>query len=429
MSGKSFILDCLTKVEGHAKLNVQMDGKRVKKAEIEVYEPSRYFESMVVGENYETVPSISQRICGICSVMHTITAIKAVENAIGVTPSRQTEDLRRLLIYSSIIHSHAAHLFFFAAPDYLGLDDAVEMSRKRPECMKLGIDLQRIASGIVRKLGGRSLHPVNPRVGFFNSVPGKGKLENVLEDFKRLKQLSAKAARLFMSFRLPELENKTVYLGLTKRGEYPLYDGNISILDGFTFGPAEYEKHIKEEVVFHSTAKYARFDGKPFMVGSLSRLNLSHKNLSDSARSLLAESGTKVPCYSTFVNNFAQTLEMVHFADTAMETIGKYMESGMKEERPKIRPRKGDGIAACEAPRGTLYHHYRFDAKGRATFANIITPTCQNVRNMEFDMQHFVPSIIRQPDGKVKRMLEMLIRAYDPCFSCSSHFLDLRLRR
>jgi coenzyme F420-reducing hydrogenase alpha subunit len=426
---KTFTLDELTKVEGHAKLLVEMDGERVKKAEMEVYEPSRYFESMVIGKSYEDVPSISQRICGICSVVHTITSIKAIEKAMEVEPSKQTEDLRRLLLYSSIIHNHTAHLFFFAAPDYLGVNDVIEMARKKRELVNLAIELMKGSSRIVKMIGGRSLHPVTPRVGGFNSVPTSENIQKIMLDFKELKKMSEKAARLFMSVKLPEFENKSQYLGLTDKVGYPLYDGDIGSFGSSSFKPADYKKHIKEEVLFRSTAKYASFNGKPYMVGSLPRLNLNHKNMSDSAKSLLKQSGIKVPCFNPFVNNLAQTLEMVHFSDIAMQTLGKYEQKGMVEERPEIKPKAGEGVAACEAPRGTLYHHYKFDGNGKATFANIITPTCQNVRNMEFDMQHLLPGIIKQPDKKVKRMLEMLIRAYDPCFSCSTHFLDLKLRR
>ncbi len=429
MSHKTISLHELTKVEGHARLNVEMDGKEVKKAEMAVFEPSRYFESMIIGKSYEDVPSISQRICGICSVIHTITSIKAIEAAMGIKPSQQTEDLRRLLLYASNTHSHTAHLFFLAAPDYLGIDNALELVRKDRKKIELALQLQRLSSGIVKSIGGRSLHPVTPRVGGFNSVPSKEKIMGMLHDFKRVKQLSQQAARLFMSFKLPRFENRTQYLGLTKPGGYPLYDGDMGVLGSSGFKPADYGKHLDEEVIFRSTAKYSKFDGKPYMVGALARLNINHKSLSASAKSLLRQSKIKVPCFSPFANNFAQALEMVHFSDLAIDMLEKYADKGMREERPDVKPKKGEGVAICEAPRGILIHHYKFDAKGKATFANIMTPTCQNVRNMEFDMQKLIPGLIRQPDKKIKKTLEMLIRAYDPCFSCSTHFLDFELRR
>lgn len=429
MIKKSINMDCLTKVEGHAKLVVEMDGEKVKTARIHVYEPSRYFETMVIGKKYDIVPTISQRICGICSVIHTVTSIKAIENAIGFKPSRETIDLRKLLLYSSIVHSHAAHLFFFAAPDYLGLDDVIEMAKKKREYLELAIETQKIASNIVKNIGGRAIHPVTPKVGYFTSVPDKKKILGMISEFEKLKKLSVKTAKLFESFRLPKFDNETQYMGITDNKTYTLYEGDVSCLGKESFKPEEYNKFLNEEVFFDSTAKYSSFKGKPYLVGSLSRLNLNHRFLSKDAKSILKSSGIKLPSYSTFLNNFAQGIEMVHFCDAAIELLKKYKETGMTYKKPDIKAKSGGGVAICEAPRGMLIHHYKFDKEGKATYANIMTPTCQNVKNIEFDISKYLPGVHKLPDKKIKRELEMLIRAYDPCFSCSTHFLELDLKR
>lgn len=426
---KSYSLDCLTKVEGHAKLDVQMDGKTVKKAEIDVFEPTRYFEHMVTGKPYDIVPTISQRICGICSVVHTITSIKAVENATGIKPSPQTEDLRRLLLHASTIHSHTAHLFFFTAPDYLGVDDVMGIARKHKEKMQLAIDLQKRSSDIVKRIGGRTLHPVNCRVGYFNSVPTAKDVEAMIDQFREIKKLSTEAAELFMSFKYPKFENKTQYLALEEKGVYDVYDGRIGVFGGKGFSVPEYQKHIEEESTTRSNAKYSRYGGKPYMTGALARMNISGDRLSPSAKKLLRKHKVRIPNFSTYTNNIAQAVEMVHFSDRALEVLEKYTKSGFREDVKELKPKAGEGIAACDAPRGTLYHHYKFNSAGKCTYANIITPTCQNVRNMEYDMQQLMPSIIKESDASVKKKLEMLIRAYDPCFSCSTHFLELKLRR
>ncbi|UCD03197.1 MAG: Ni/Fe hydrogenase subunit alpha [Candidatus Aenigmatarchaeota archaeon] len=426
---KSYTLESLTKVEGHARLDVEMDGKNVKKAEIAVFEPSRYFEHMVRGKPFDLVPTISQRICGICSVMHTVAAIKAVENGTGIKPSPQTVDLRRLLLHASNLHSHTAHLFFFTAPDYLGVDDVMGIARKHKKKMELAIELQKRSSDIVKQIGGRSIHPVNCRVGYFNSVPDLGEVESMTEQFREIKQLSTEAAELFLSFKYPKFENKTQYLALQEKGVYDLYEGSVSVFGGKGFTVPCYRKNIEEETIQRSTAKYAMYKGKPYMTGALARLNISGSRLSPSAKKLLRKHKIKVPNFSTFTNNIAQAVEMVHLCDRALEILGKYDKSGFKEEKKQVKPKAGEGVAACEAPRGTLYHHYRFSPSGKCTYANIITPTCQNVRNMEYDMQQWMPSIIKESDANVKKKLEMLIRAYDPCFSCSTHFLELKLRR
>ena len=424
MTIKSFELNCLTKVEGHAKLEIEMDGSSIKKAKIDVFEPSRYFEYIVKGKPYDMVPSISQRICGICSVVHTITSIKAVEAATGVKPSVQTEDLRRLLLCASTIHSHTAHLFFFTAPDYLGVEDSMEMARKHRKKMRLGIDMQRTASGIVKEIGGRAIHPVNPRVGYFSSVPDS----RLVDEFTLLKKMSVKAAELFLGFDYPDFENRTEYLALRGKEPHGLYEGDVAAFGGRGFRLKDYMKHLSEEAKYSSTAKYARYDGKPYMTGAIARMNISSGGVSRDAKRLLKRHKVRVPSYSPFLNNAMQAVESVHFCDRAIELLNNY-SSGMRQEKKSIKPRAGEGIAACEAPRGTLYHHYRFSASGKCTYANIMTPTAQNVMNMEYDMQKLVPEIIKRPDNEIKHMLEMLIRAYDPCFSCSTHFLQMKLKR
>ncbi len=428
MSHRSFIIDTLTKVESHAKLDVEMEKGKIKKTKLEVYEAARYFEAMVKGRDYREVHTITQRICGICTVIHTITSLRAIENALGVKPSQQTIDLRKLLLYASQIHSHTAHLFFFALPDYLGFQDAIEMSKKRHDYIHLALDLQKFASDIVRIIGGRPIHPVSPKTGGFYSFPDKEKIGKIRENLEGMRGLSEKVARIFMSLKYPELESDSLHFGLKNGKEYPLYEGVVTNSGGFSFKAKDYKKHINEEIRSYSNAKYSTFKGENYMVGALPRLNMNHKFLSGRARSLLKESGFVPPISNPFVNNFAQALEIVHFTDESLRILEGY-GNGMRKEEFEVKPKESEGIAACEAPRGTLYHHYKIGKGGEIKYANIITPTSQNVCNMERDIGLFLPSIIKYPEKKVKLFLEMLIRAYDPCFSCSTHFLDFRLKR
>lgn len=428
MSHRSFIIDTLTKVESHAKLDVEMEKGKIKKTKLEVYEAARYFEAMVKGRDYREAHTITQRICGICNVIHTITSLKAIENALGIQPSQQTIDLRKLMLYASQIHSHTAHLFFFVLPDYLGFQDAIELSKKKHDYIHLALDLQKLASDIVRIIGGRPIHPVSPMVGGFHSFPDKDKIENIRRNFEGVRKLSEKVARIFMPLKYPELESNSLHFGLKKGKEYPLYDGVITNSEGFAFGAKDYKKHINEEIRSYSNAKYSTFQGENYMVGALPRLNINHKFLSPRAKSLLKESGFVLPIRNPFINNFAQALEIVHFADESLRILEGY-GNGMRKEKFEAKPKEGEGIAACEAPRGTLYHHYKIGKDGKISFANIITPTCQNIGNMENDITLLLPSIMKYPDKKVKFLLEMLIRAYDPCFSCSTHFLELKLKR
>ncbi|MCK5022846.1 MAG: Ni/Fe hydrogenase subunit alpha [Candidatus Aenigmarchaeota archaeon] len=425
---KKFKLDAISKVEGHAKLTVEMSGNKVKTSNLEIYEASRYFEAMVRGKNCKEVHKISQRICGICSVVHTVTALRAIENALGVKPSKQTTDLRKILMYASQVHSHTAHLFFFALPDYMGVSDAIEMSKKNKDHVHLAFDLQRVSSDIVKLIGGRAIHPVTPKVGGFYSVPDKEKMQEILEKTTEMKKLVTKAANIFVKIKIPEMERKTVHFAMDNSEEYTLFGKEMTNMERFSFKPEDYSKHIKEEIGRHSNAKYAFFNKKSYMVGALPRININSEYLSKDAKKLLISTGFTPPIYNPFFNNIAQAIELVHFTDECIR-IAKEYSNGMKEENQRIRIKEGEGVAACEAPRGILIHHYKIGKDGNITKANIITPTSQNAASMEDDIKSYLPMIIKHTDRKVKQLLEMILRAYDPCFSCSVHFLELKLKR
>jgi coenzyme F420-reducing hydrogenase alpha subunit len=431
MSHGGFTLEELTKIEGHAKLDVEMEGGKVKRTNLEVYEASRYFESLLLRRDYREAPSITQRICGICSVVHTIASIKACEDALSIRPSPQTIDLRRLLLNASTMHSHTAHLFFFALPDYLGFEDVIELSKKKHELIHLALDLQKLATDVVRTIGGRALHPVTPSIGGFHSVPDREKIGRMRSDIEEIKKLAEKAARIFSGLKLPELESSTSGFCLMKAKQYPLYDGLIAGA-GVSFKAREYKKHLIERVEPYSNAKHSRFRGRSYMVGALPRLNASFRNLSGDASSMLRESGFKPPIKNPFVNNLAQAIELVHFADDSLEILERH-EKGMKIGKSKIeatpKRRECEGVGVCEAPRGLLFHHYGIGSNGKITYANVITPTSQNAANMESDIAKFIPSISHKPESEIRLLLEMLIRAYDPCFSCSAHFLELNTKR
>ncbi|MFH1236793.1 MAG: Ni/Fe hydrogenase subunit alpha [Candidatus Aenigmatarchaeota archaeon] len=428
MSHQGFTLEELTKLEGHAKLSVEMEGNVVKNTKLEVYEASRYFESLLLGRDYREAPTITQKICGICSVVHTLASIKAVEDAIGFVPSEQTVDLRKLLLYASNIHSHTAHLFFFALPDYLGFGDVIELSKKKHDYIHLALDLQQLSSEMVKIIGGRALHPVTPMIGGFHSVPDEKKIAALLKRLEGVKRLSLRTARLFSGLEVPELEARSRHLYMKSNNEYTLYDGMITSNDGITFRPRDYKKNIIEGVMEYSNSKHAKLRGMSYMTGALPRLNANYAKLSDDAKAMLKKSHLKLPSNNPFHNNFAQAIEMVHFADEAKSMLEKY-RNGMQQEKHAVTVREGEGVGCCEAPRGLLFHHYGIGSDGRIKYANVITPTSQNAARMEDDISIFLPTLRGKPANKVKLLLEMLIRAYDPCFSCSAHFLELNLKQ
>jgi coenzyme F420-reducing hydrogenase alpha subunit len=300
------------------------------------------------------------------------------------------------------------------------------MTSKRHEEVHRALRLEKISTDIIRLIGGRPIHPVAADIGRFTDVPTKEKLEMVLKKFKEMKEDAGKTAKLFMSFRTPNFQNLTRQCALKKEGDYPLYDGKICTTDGIEFDPKNYKKYLTEYMKKYSTAVNIKFNDECLIVGSLARLNLNYKNLSDDAKELLNSSRIKLPSYSPYLNNLAQAIELVHFIDEGIKITENLLSFNLKKEQIKIKPNVGVGITAIEAPRGVLYHHYKLDKNGVIQYANIITPTEQNLDSIENDIKKIFPTISHLPREKITLELEKLIRAYDPCISCPTHFLEVK---
>lgn len=420
-------LDHITKIEGHARLKVKVEEREVKKAHIEVYEGARFFEGILKGRRYDEVAHLASRICGVCSQAHLITGLKGMEEALGIRASRQTELLRELLLIGQIIQSHSLHLYFLGLPDYLGFENAISMASKYPQEVKRALRIKKLGNEICTVIGGREVHSITAVLGGFSKLPTSEELGELLKEVKDMKKEAIKTVELFENLSYPEFERKTEYIALRREGEYALLHGNIGSTKGLNITHDRYNEYLKEYTKDYSTAKFVVSEGKGYMVGALARLNLNREMLSRDARNFLKKSKFNFPHYSPFVNNFAQALELVHLADRAMEIL---QNLPLKKERPiKFEPKAGHGISATEAPRGMLLHEYELDKKGDVKRANIITPTTQNLKNIEDDIRKFLPGILEKSEEEVKLELEKLIRSYDPCISCSTHFLDLDLER
>jgi len=419
----------LTKVEGHGSLVLNITDRKVEELRLDIPEGSRFFESILVGRNYSEAAEISSRICGICAIAHYLTALKAVERALGVTPSEQTIELRRLLYLAGDLQSHLAHIYFLALPDYLGYESALAMIKDRPDDVRRALRMRELANNLVEAIGGRLIHPFTPIVGGFSSFPTRVELMGLLERFKGARKDAMAAVDLFASIDLPEFERKTEYLALRGEGAFPIYEGGeVASSLGPSFPVAAYEEQIEEFVVPYSTAKHSvrKSTGKSFSVGPLARLNLNMKYLSDAAKESIERACAKFPNSNPFMNNLARTIEIVHFMDEIVGTLERLLEAGLKEEKPEVRVRAGEGIAATEAPRGTLYHHFKVGGRGKIEHANIVTPTAQNLENIECDLRALAPELLDLPKDKLVLTLEELIRAYDPCITCSTHLLSVK---
>ena len=421
-------MNYITKIEGHASLYLEISDGKVKECNLKSVEGARFFEGIVVGKHYSEISEITSRICGICSCAHTVTAIKAIENAFNIQVSEQTKLLRELLTIGERIRSHAAHLYFLVLPDYLGFESGIAMAAKHKTEVNRALELMKLGNNIVEVIGGRVMHPVTLEVGSFTNIPDKEKLNDLLKRLKFLRRDAIKTAELFGSLQYPYFERKTEYISLKQLDGFPLLTGDIVSTDGLNIKAHDYKKHLKEYIVPYSTAKFAVHKNKSYMLGALARINNNSRLLCKDAENIIKRSRNKFPNYNPFVNNFAQALEIVHWIDRSVEIIEKWE---FKKEYPQeIKPKAERGVAATEAPRGILFHDYEFDSKGFVKKCNIITPTCQFLRNLEEDIKEYVSqNLIDKPEKELKLEIEKLIRAYDPCFSCSTHFLELKLKR
>ena len=303
------------------------------------------------------------------------------------------------------------------------------MAKNRPEDVKRALRMRKLANDLIEVIGGRLIHIFTPIVGGFSSLPSRGKLEELLKRFKEVGDDVQATVNLLGTIDLPEFERETEYLALAKKGTYPVYDGDeVASTDGPSFPVANYREQIKEFLVPYSTAKHSihQTTGKSFSVGSLARLNINRKYLSDNAKETIDRIGVKFPSSNPFMNNVARTVEVVHYIDEITGILEKLLEAGLKEEELKIRIKAEEGVAATEAPRGTLYYHFKLDGKGKIEYANIVTPTAQNLENIEGDIRAIVPQFLSFPKDKLVLNLEELIRAYDPCITCSTHFLEVK---
>ncbi|MBI4179706.1 Ni/Fe hydrogenase subunit alpha [bacterium] len=417
----------VARVEGHGNIVINVRDGRVEDVRLEIVESPRFFESMLVGQDAVVAPELTSRICGICSVGHTTASIKAVEAAFGMEPSVQTLLLRRVILDAEIIQSHILHVYFLVAPDVFRSPSVFPLAGSHPDIVKRALRLKKFANRIMAVIGGRHIHPVALKVGGFSAVPSDADLRDLAREAEDVKRDIDETVELFRTIRFPEFHRNTEYLALKRHNQYAFYDGDItSNLDGGT-NPDQYLQRIKESVVAYSTAKHARSNGRVFAVGALARYALNgRETLSDRAARAAAALELERMKDNPFANNLAQVVECVHLCDDVFQTIDTILARGVRQERPVPAPeRAGRGVGSVEVPRGTLYHEYEIDKHGHILRANCIIPTGQNLARMEQDLREMVPGILDLPRDEIRLRCEMLVRAYDPCISCSTHMLDV----
>jgi sulfhydrogenase subunit alpha len=415
-------VDHLARVEGHGMFRVAMRNGRVTQSEFRLFEAPRFFEALLRGRRFSDAPDITARICGICPVAYQMSACQAMEAALGVTLDEPLKELRRLLYCGEWIESHALHVYLLHAPDFLGYEDAIALSRDHPELVKRGLALKKAGNAIVATLGGREIHPINVRVGGFHRLPRPGELEGLREPLEQALEIAGETVRLVAGFDFPSLETDYELLALRDPERYAMYEGRLASSRGLDCPVRDFEQHVHEVQVPHSTAMQGRIAGRgAYHTGPLARVVLNGGQLHPLARAALADAGVDASCRNPFKSIIARSVEILHACEEALRILGSYRAPG--RAAMDVRGGRGEGWGASEAPRGVLYHRYALDDAGDIEAANIVPPTAQNQRIIEEDLCRLVEQEPGLEQDALTWRCEQLVRCYDPCISCATHFL------
>jgi len=419
----------LTRVEGHGNIVVNMKDGVLEKAHLSIVEPPRFFEAMLKGRNFREAAIITSRICGICSLGHQMTSLVTTEDALGLEISEQTVLLRKLLVHGATLQSNILHAYFLAAPDFLNVGSVFPLIATHKDVVLRALRMKRLANDIADIVSGRAVHPITPVPGGFTRIPEKAEL---LEIKRRLLEeglpdgLATIETMKSLAGAIPQFERETEYISLKHPDEYALYQGDIFSSDTGATAVSNYLDVTNEFVVNHSTSKHAKHQRSSYFVGALARWNNNYAQLGEEALAAAEAMGLKPKCYNPYMNTIAQVVEAVHCILDSVRIIDKLIEMGLKNEKPNQSPtRYGRGIGSNEVPRGILFHDYTYDNKGNIVKANCIIPTGQNLANIDDDMLKLVPELMDKTKEEITLSLEMLVRAYDPCISCSVHMLEV----
>ena len=430
-------VEYLTRVEGHGNIVVNIADGKMEKCELHIVEAPRFFEAMVRGRSIFEVQHITSRICGICSTGHCLASVKASEDAIGYKISEQTKLFRKLILHLETLDSHLLHAYFLVAPDALGVPSVLPLIETHKEVVLRALRMKKTYSDMCDILAGRHTHPISLCPRGWTKLPTKKELEKMKEMFLSTVDDLKATVEIFKTVQLPAFERETEYVALTHPDEYAFYEGNLTTTDiEGEIAPRDYKEVVHEFHAAHSTAKHSKNKRDSYMVGALARTNINFDKLNDEAKGVAEALGFSVPCYNPFMNTVAQVVEIAHCTYDAVRIIDHFLENGVdyddvvtswptNEEWPNFKVTPGTGAGLVEVPRGTLVHEYTVDAKGVVENANCCIPTNQNLANIDLDMKKLVPEIIGKTKEEITLHSEMLVRAYDPCISCSAHMLNV----
>ncbi len=413
----------LTRVEGHGNIHIKVRNGKMVEAQWAVVETPRFFEAMLRGMSHDLAPTLTSRICGICSIGHTLASLRAIERAMDVKVPKPAQLLRLLAKHGETLQSHILHVFFLAAPDFFGVDNVIPLIKSHPEVAALAVRLKGVANDLCDLIAGRTTHPVTLVVGGLSKAPEKKQLEAMRETIRSRIQDIMSTVDLFRTFTIPNFVRETEFVSLRGKTYYPWIGGELVSTDGVSKPEDDYLAMTNEYKEDFSTSKFTRLSRDSFAVGALARFNnnysLLHQDAKDSAWAL----GLQPVNHNPFMNNVAQVIECYHVMLDAMAIINKLLDGKLDNICAGYTVKAGEGVGAVEVPRGILYHHYRLDKKGTIRKADCVIPTTQNNANIHFDLAALVEQSLteKKNDAEITRLSEMLVRAYDPCISCSVH--------
>jgi len=421
-------VDYLARVEGEGALYIQLNGTELEAVELKIFEPPRFFEAFLRGRDYREAPDITSRICGICPIAYQMGAVQAMEAILGLQVSEPLRQLRRLIYCGEWIESHVLHIYMLHAPDFLGFPDAVSLAKVAPEAVKRGLRLKKIGNTLMTLLGGREIHPINLKVGGFYRLPEKRELHALVPELEWAREAAYATLDWVAGFDFPDFEREYEYVALKHPLEYAIHEGRLVSNRGLDIPVAEYESHFEEEHVMRSTALHSVRKGHgAYFVGPLARYNLNFDQLSSSVKAAAERVGIAGGCHNPFKSILVRSLETIYALEESLHLIQAYQKPDAAYLSAPLKA--GVGHGCTEAPRGICYHRYTIDAEGLILNAKIVPPTSQNQKTIEADLRHLLPLYLDKPDPELQDLCEQAIRNYDPCISCSTHFLKLEVAR
>ena len=418
----------LTRVEGEGALQVQIKNGVIEDLQLRIYEPPRLFEKMLEGRGPNEGIDIVARICGICPVAYQMTAVQTFEKLFQVEITPRIRAMRRVFYCGEWLQSHALHIHMLAAPDFVGCNNIIEMASKHADVVRRGLRLQTLGNDLIELFGARSVHPIGVQVGGFYHAPTIPAVEQIIARLQAAKQDSNELVRWTASLPLPEEEQEFVCVALRHPTEYPMNEGRIVSSSGLDIDCQEYLHYFQEQQVSHSTALHALLDNRPYLVGPLARINLNSSHLPDELTHLLNAGGISFPSHNMFHSIVARAAECWLVIDEALRLLQDYHQPA----QPAVnwQAHAGSCMMATEAPRGLLWHQYKIDTDGRVRTARIVPPTSQNQARIEQDLRLSLQRFgLDKTDEALKLHGETVIRNYDPCISCATHFLKLDIQR